>query len=41
MASAAIAVVATGLPGFPGVVTPLWLLVAFTGLAFGRSTIAR
>lgn len=33
--------VATGLPGFPGVVTPVWLFVASLGLAFGRSTISR
>jgi hypothetical protein len=33
--------VGTGLPGFPGVVSPLFLVVAFTGLAFGRSTITR
>ena len=33
--------VAFGLPGFPGVITPVWMIVAFTGLAFGRSTISR
>ncbi len=33
--------VATGLPGFPGVVSPLFLVIAFTGLAFGKSTITR
>ena len=33
--------VGTGLPGFPGVVTPLWMVVAFTGMALGRSTISR
>lgn len=33
--------VATGLPGFPGVVSPLFMVVAFTGLAFGKSTITR
>jgi hypothetical protein len=32
---------ATGLPGFPGVISPLWMVVAFAGLAFGRSTISR
>ncbi len=32
---------ATGLPGFPGVVMPLWLLVTSLGLAFGRSPITR
>jgi hypothetical protein len=31
----------TGLPGFPGVVGPLWMVVAFAGLAFGRSTVSR
>ena len=31
----------TGLPGFPGVVTPLWMVVAFAGLAFGRSPVTR
>jgi hypothetical protein len=30
---------AFGLPGFPGVVSGLWLIVVFAGLAFGRSTI--
>ena len=34
-------VLAFGLPGFPGVITPVWMVVAFTGLAFGRSTISR
>lgn len=33
--------ISTGLPGFPGVVSGLWMVVALTGLAFGRSTIAR
>lgn len=33
--------VGTGLPGFPGVVSPLFMVVAFTGLAFGKSTITR
>jgi hypothetical protein len=33
--------VGTGLPGFPGVVTPAWMVVAFAGLAFGRSTVSR
>lgn len=33
--------VATGLPGFPGVISPLFMVVAFTGLAFGKSTITR
>ena len=32
-----ITVGAFGLPGFPGVVSGLWLIVAFAGLAFGRS----
>ena len=27
----------TGLPGFPGVVSPIWLIVAFTGLALHRT----
>jgi hypothetical protein len=26
----------TGLPGFPGVVSPIWMVVAFTGLALTR-----
>ena len=33
--------VGTGLPGFPGVISPLFMVIAFTGLAFGRSTITR
>ncbi len=33
--------VISGLPGFSGVVAPVWMIVAFTGLAFGRSTISR
>jgi hypothetical protein len=33
--------VGTGLPGFPGVVSPLFLLITFAGLAFGKSTISR
>jgi hypothetical protein len=33
--------VATGLPGFPGVVGGLWLLVTSLGLAFGKSAVAR
>ena len=33
--------VGTGLPGFPGVISPLFLVITFTGLAFGRSTITR
>jgi hypothetical protein len=33
--------VGTGLPGFPGVVSPLFMVIAFTGLAFGKSTITR
>lgn len=36
-----ITVSAFGLPGFPGVISGLWLIVTFTGLAFGRSTITR
>ncbi|EFQ83569.1 hypothetical protein HMPREF0063_11232 [Aeromicrobium marinum DSM 15272] len=36
-----VTVVAFGLPGFPGVVSGLWLLITFTGLTFGRSTIVR
>lgn len=35
------AVCATGLPGFQGVIGPVWLTVASLGLAFGRSTIVR
>ncbi|MET0953787.1 MAG: hypothetical protein ABWX57_10885 [Aeromicrobium sp.] len=34
-------VVAFGLPGFPGVVSGLWLIITFAGLTFGRSTINR
>lgn len=30
-----------GLPGFPGVISGLWLIVTFAGLTFGRSTINR
>ena len=30
-----------GLPGFPGVVSGLWLVVTFAGLALGRSPINR
>ncbi len=33
--------IGTGLPGFPGVVMPLWLVIAGTGLAVGRSPITR
>jgi hypothetical protein len=33
--------VGTGLPGFPGVVSPLYLAIACAGLAFGKSTITR
>ncbi len=33
--------VGTGLPGFPGVVSPLFMVITFTGLAFGKSTITR
>ena len=33
--------VGTGLPGFPGVVSPLFMVIAFTGLALGKSTITR
>jgi hypothetical protein len=33
--------VGTGLPGFPGVISPLFLVITFTGLAFGKSTITR
>ncbi|MFS0886327.1 hypothetical protein [Aeromicrobium sp. 179-A 4D2 NHS] len=36
-----ITVAAFGLPGFPGVASGLWLIVAFAGLAFGRSPINR
>lgn len=32
---------ATGLPGFPGVVSPPFMAIAFAGLAFGKSTITR
>lgn len=28
--------VVTGLPGFPGVVTPIWMVIAFAGLAFSH-----
>jgi hypothetical protein len=31
----------TGLPGSPGLATPLWTTIAFLSLAFGRSTIMR
>lgn len=34
-------VTATGLPGFPGVVGGLWLLVASLGLTFGKSPATR
>lgn len=33
--------IGTGLPGFPGVVMPLWLVVAGLGLALGRSPVTR
>jgi len=33
--------VGTGLPGFPGVVMPLWLVVTGLGLALGRSPVTR
>ena len=33
--------VATGLPGFPGVIAPPFMVIVFTGLAFGKSTITR
>lgn len=36
-----ITVAAFGLPGFPGVASGLWLVVAFAGLTFGRSPINR
>ncbi|WP_232677452.1 hypothetical protein [Nocardioides sp. R-C-SC26] len=36
-----VTVAAFGLPGFPGVSSGLWLIVAFAGLAFGKSTINR
>ncbi len=36
-----VTVAAFGLPGFPGVISGLWLIVTFAGLAFGRSTINR
>lgn len=36
-----VTVAAFGLPGFPGVVSGLWLIVVFTGLALGKSTINR
>ncbi|WP_106397368.1 hypothetical protein [Actinocorallia populi] len=35
------AVGSTGLPGFQGVIGPVWLTAASLGLAFGRSTIVR
>ncbi|MGX1883317.1 hypothetical protein [Streptomyces sp. NPDC055287] len=31
----------TGLPGFQGLMGPLWLVVAFAGLGFGRSAVVR
>ncbi|MGD9891985.1 MAG: hypothetical protein AB7U18_11925 [Dehalococcoidia bacterium] len=31
----------TGLPGFPGVVDPLWLLIVSAGMALRRNTGAR
>jgi hypothetical protein len=31
----------TGLPGAPGLLAGTWMVVAFTGLTFGRSTISR
>jgi hypothetical protein len=34
----------TGLPGFPGVVSPIWMAVAFAGMAFspiGRASVER
>lgn len=31
----------TGLPGAPALAAPLWMVIAFTGLACGRSTISR
>ncbi|WP_332662990.1 hypothetical protein [Aeromicrobium sp.] len=36
-----VTVAAFGLPGFPGVVSGLWLVITFAGLTFGRSTINR
>ena len=39
--STAAYVALTGLPGAPGLTGSVWLLVAFTGLALGRSTISR
>jgi hypothetical protein len=34
-----IVLVATGLPGFPGVVSPIWMVVTFAGLALSRGVI--
>ncbi len=34
-----IALVATGLPGFPGVVSPIWMVVTFAGLAASNSMV--
>jgi len=31
-----VALLATGLPGFPGVVSPIWMIVTFGGLMFSR-----
>lgn len=31
----------TGLPGAPALTAPLWMIIAFAGLAFGRSAISR
>ena len=36
-----VTVVAISVPGMPGVIGGLWMAVAFTGLAFGKSTINR
>ncbi|WP_207840925.1 hypothetical protein [Williamsia soli] len=36
-----VTVAAFGLPGFPGVVSGVWLVVVFAGLALGKSTINR
>lgn len=36
-----IAVSATGLPGFPGVVSPVWMVVTFGGLAVSRDLVRK
>ena len=41
VAAVGVLLLATGLPGFPGVATPVWMVVAFTGLFLGRSPVTR